>query len=116
VAKAADVNWQEYFLSIQSQCPWSIVAWTKGKIDIQSWTGKPVDLDVYRARIYVVKKLNKRRLKKLCARLDEGECEWLWSYPNWGPYATPVPVLIQQRRSELSRIRQNLNEVKTHRD
>jgi hypothetical protein len=116
VAKAADVDWGGYFLSIQKQCPWSTVAWAKGKIDIQPWQGRVLDLDVYRARVYVVKKLNKRRLKKLCAKLDEGECEWLWSYPGWGPYATAVPVLIQQRRSDLAKIRQQLNEVKTHRD
>jgi hypothetical protein len=102
------VDWGEYFYSIKAQCPWSHVAWAKGKIDIQPWTLGVQDLDVYRARVYLVKGLNKRRLKKLAKKLDHGVCEWLWSYPGYGPYATPVPVLIQQRRAELDAIRQTL--------
>ena len=105
MVKAAGVDWGSYFLSIQRQCPWSLIAWSKGKIDIQPWRGQELDLDVYRARVYLVKNLNRRRLKKLCKQLDQGSCEWLWSYPGYGPYATPVPVLIQQNRSELDYIR-----------
>jgi hypothetical protein len=38
------------------------------------------------------------------------ECEWLWSYPGYGDYATPVSVLIQQNRRELNQLRSNLNQ------
>jgi hypothetical protein len=31
--------------------------------------------------------------------------EWLFSYPGYGLYATPVPVLIQQNRQQLNQIR-----------
>jgi hypothetical protein len=110
VVKAADVDWGSYFLSIQKQCPWSIVAWSKGKIDIAQWSGKVLDLDVYRARVYVVKNINRRRLKKIAKLLDEGSCEWLWSYPGYGQFATPVPVLIQQNRQELTTIRSRLDQ------
>ena len=108
MVKAADVDWGKYFLSIQTQCPWSTIAWAKGKIDIAQWSGKVIDLDVYRARVYIVKNINKRKLKKLANRLDVGDSEWLWSYPGYGPYATPVPVLIQQNRAELNAIRKRL--------
>jgi hypothetical protein len=108
VVKAADVNWGEYFHSIQTQCPWSFIAWNKGKIDIQSWQGLTPALDVYRARVYTVKNINKRRLKKIAKKLDVGECEWLWSYPGYGPHATPVAVLIQQSRAQLNAIRKHL--------
>jgi hypothetical protein len=33
------------------------------------------------------------------------ECEWLFSYPGYGEWATPVPVLIQQNRAELNQLR-----------
>lgn len=36
------------------------------------------------------------------------ECEWLYSYPGYGDYATPVPVLIQQNRSTLTTIRDQM--------
>ena len=108
MVKAADVDWGKYFLSIQKECPWSIVAWTKGKIDIAQWSGKVLDLGDYRARVYVVKNINKRRLKKIAKLLDQGSCEWLWSYPGCGSFATPVPVLIQQNRQELNDIRKRL--------
>ena len=104
------VNWSEYFLSITKQCPWSTVAWAKGKIDIKSWQGSDCILSLgdFRARMYTVKNLNKRKLKKLCKQLDHGDCEWLWSYPGYGPYATPCAVLIQQSRQELNDIRKHL--------
>lgn len=84
------------------------MAWTKGKIDIAQWSGKVLDLGDYRARVYVVKNINKRRLKKIAKLLDQGSCEWLWSYPGCGSFATPVPVLIQQNRQELNDIRKRL--------
>jgi len=104
------VDWGSYFLSIQTECPWSLTAWAKGKIDIAQWSGKVVDLGDYRARVYTVKSLNKRKLKKLADKLDLGLCEWLWSYPGYGQFSTPVPVLIQQRRAELTMIRQRLQD------
>ena len=102
------VDWGKYFLSIQKECPWSIVAWTKGKIDIAQWSGKVLDLGLYRARVYTVKNINRRRLKKIAKLLDQGSCEWLWSYPGYGSFATPVPVLIQQDRQTLNDIRKRL--------
>lgn len=108
MVKAADVDWGEYFLSIQTQCPWSLTSWTKGLIEIKTWHGDLEELGEYRARVYVVKGHNKRRLKKLCDKLDHGEYEWLWSYPGYGPYATPVACLIQQRRSDLAYLRTKL--------
>lgn len=104
------VDWQKYFESIQRECPWSMIAWIKGKIDIKSWHGCDCILSLgdFRARMYTVKNLNKRQLKKLCKQLDHGDCEWLWSYPGYGPYATPRAVLIQQSRRELNDIRKHL--------
>jgi hypothetical protein len=107
--KAADVNWLEYFEGIQKQCPWSLVAWRQGEITVTKWQGTAQPLGTQQARMYVTPNLNQRRLKKLCKTLDHGEDEWLWSYPSYGPYATPVAVLIQQSRSRLRELREKLN-------
>lgn len=47
-------------------------------------------------------------LEALADQLDHGEDEWLFSYPGYGPWATPVPVLIQQNRLQLNQLRQQL--------
>ena len=101
------VNWDEYFLKIQEVCPWSMIAWHKGKVDIVK-SKQILPLGDYRARIYILD-LSKRRLKKLCKLRDQGECEWLWSHPEYGAYATPLPCLIQQSRRELTAIRSKNN-------
>lgn len=104
---AVVVNWADYFYKIRQQCPWSYAAWQRGQILVRR-LGQPQDLGEYQAIVYV-SKLNRRRLKKLCARLNtSADYEWLWSYPGYGPYATDVPVLIQQDRAELARIRLTL--------
>lgn len=107
--KAADVNWSAYFEGIQKQCPWSLAAWRQGEITVSKWTGTREPLGTQQARIYITKSLNQRRLKKLCKTLDHGEDEWLWSYPNYGRFATPVAVLIQQDRARLKNLRSKLS-------
>ena len=109
VVKAADVNWLAYFEGIQKQCPWSLAAWIKSEITVSKWQGKSQPLGTQQARIYVTPKLNQRRLKKLCKTLDHGSDEWLWSYPSYGRFATPVAVLIQQDRDRLKNIRSKLS-------
>lgn len=107
MAVAVAVNWSEYFYSIKQQCPWSYSAWQQGRILVRAW-GRPEPLGDYSAIVYICK-LNRRRLKKLCNKLNaDPDYEWLWSHPNYGPYATPIPVLIQQSRQELARIRASL--------
>lgn len=105
---AVAVNWEEYFYSIKKQCPWSWAAWQQGEILVRR-LGEPQDLGEYSAIVYV-SNLNRRRLKKLCAKLNTSkECEWLWSHPTYGPYATPLPCLIQQDRRVLDEIRAKIS-------
>lgn len=105
MVEVEDVNWSNYFLHIKAVCPWSWSAWNKGLIDICTWRGEWHDLGPYQARIYAID-LNRRRLKKLCSKLDTSiEYEWLWSEPRYGKYASPIPILIQQHRSQLEKIR-----------
>jgi hypothetical protein len=102
------VNWLEYFTSIKQQCPWSLAAWNKGEIDIVDWTGEVLPLAPYQARVYKVD-LPNEEVKKLAEQLDEGDCEWLYSFPGYGPFATPVKVLIQQDRATLARLRKSIS-------
>ena len=105
------VNWLEYFKSIRSECPWSYAAYIRGLIDIVDYTGVKLPLGPYQARMYIVHQSN-----SVVTALAEGfdytdtESEWLYSYPGYGEYATPVSVLIQQNRNELTRLRTQLDQ------
>ncbi len=98
------VNWLEYFTSIQKECPWSLAAYVKGEIDIVPWEGYALPLEGYQARMYTID-AEDHVVERLAQALDQGECEWLYSYPGYGPFATPVKVLIQQDRETLTRLR-----------
>jgi hypothetical protein len=102
-------SWGNYFYKIREQCPWSWRAWQQDLIEITPWTGLVEPLGQLQARVYTVD-LSVEELRQLADQLDEGDCEWLWSHPGAGPWATPVPVLIQQDRAELTRLRNKLKE------
>jgi hypothetical protein len=101
-----EVNWLAYFNHIKTVCPWSYAAYKKGEIKIKEWSGVSEDLGNYQAIVYVIPKINRRRLKKLCKKLDTSlKYEWLWSEPTNGVFASPVPILIQQDRRKLFELR-----------
>jgi hypothetical protein len=102
------VDWYQYFKSIQKQCPWSYASWIKGGIDIVEYRGHSIPLGTYDARIYVINAPDST-VEALAAGLDHGEDEWLFSYPGYGKFATPVSVLIQQNRARLEEIREKLD-------
>jgi hypothetical protein len=106
------VDWYAYFKSIREECPWSYAAYIKGLIHIENWsdsdTLKP--LGKYQARMYIVD-LPDNVVEAMAQELDcqDQECEWLFSYPGYGEFATPVKVLIQQHREQLNQLRSQLN-------
>jgi len=106
------VNWLEYFESIQKECPWSLRAYKAGAIDIDYWsrTDSIQPLGAFQARMYIVDYPDSI-VEAMAQELDcdDIECEWLFSYPGYGSYATPVKVLIQQNRKQLNDIRTKLN-------
>jgi hypothetical protein len=110
VVKAADVNWYAYFKAIRKECPWSFNAFVHGKIDIRPYEGRVLPLEDFEARVYIVHAPNET-VEALAAGLDYGEDEWLFSYPGYGPFATPVPVLIQQNRAKLKQLREQLDAI-----
>jgi hypothetical protein len=102
-------SWRDYFYKIREQCPWSWAAWQKSEIEIVPWTGEVIPLGNLQARVYTVN-LTNSELEQLADELDEGLCEWLYSHPDAGPWATPVSVLIQQDRETLTQLRNKLEE------
>ena len=104
------VNWYDYFKSIREECPWSYAAYLKGKIDIVEYEGVRLPLGDYSARMYLIRAPDST-VTAIANGLDydDQECEWLYSYPGYGDYATPVSVLIQQNRKELTNLRSQLS-------
>jgi hypothetical protein len=104
------VDWLEYFKSIREECPWSYAAYLKGKIDIKDYEGEKLPLGDYSARMYIITAPD-ATVTAIANGLDYGdkEYEWLYSYPGYGDYATPVSVIIQQWRAELDAIRTRLS-------
>jgi len=103
------VDWLEYFESIQKECPWSLRAYRLGKIDIVLYEGQTLPLGDFHARMYVISAPDAtvQALADMWDRSDP-DCEWLYSYPGYGEYATPVSVLIQQDRTTLKNLRTSL--------
>ena len=103
------VDWLEYFQSIKTQCPWSLKAYTEGKIDIVVYEGAKIPLGDFHARMYVVSAPD-ATVAAIADMWDRSDldCEWLYSYPGYGEFATPVSVLIQQDRTTLTNLRRQL--------
>ena len=106
------VNWLDYFKSIQQECPWSLRAYLQNKIEIVEWNtiSKILPLDSLDARMYIVD-LPDVIVEGMALELDtnDQESEWLFSYPGYGEFATPVKVLIQQNRKQLNDLRNRLS-------
>ena len=107
------VNWLEYFESIQQECPWSLRAYKQDLIDIVNWCDSATlePLGKFHARMYIVD-LPDNIVEAMATELDcdDQESEWLFSYPGYGEFATPVKVLIQQNRKQLNDLRTRLSE------
>ena len=103
------VDWANYFKSIRAECPWSYRAYQQGLIDIVDYRGEVLPLGRYEARIYVIN-AQETTIEAICAGLNYGQDEWLFSYPGYGPYAAPVGILIQQDRTRLNELRSKLEQ------
>lgn len=110
VANHQSVDWLKYFESIQLECPWSLRAWNQGLIDIVKYQGEKIPLGDFHARMYVISAPDSTvaAVADMWNRLDR-DCEWLYSYPGYGEFATPVSVLIQQDRRTLNQLREKLD-------
>ena len=108
MAEANRTYWGQYFARIRKRCPWSYAAWQRGGIEIVPWLGVVLALPPFEARIYRV--ADGATAERLAAELDEEDSEytWLFSHADYGPDATPEPVLIQQDRAVLEALREQI--------
>lgn len=118
MVKDQEVNWLDYFKSIQTVCPWSLQSYTAGRLlilpynprtiaenditwnddicDAVMYTDAPKDIDRLDAE---VEDLN---------QIEESDCIYFWSHPEHtkgGGFQTPIPVIIQQSKNNLEQIR-----------
>lgn len=103
-------DWSAYFDSIRTECPWSWRAWQQGAIDIVTYEGVSQPLGHYQARMYVVSAPDATvtALADMFNNMHTQD-EWLWSFPGYGAWATPVSVLIQQDRAVLTKLRDQID-------
>jgi|TARA_R100000030_G_C3238044_1_gene119957 hypothetical protein len=113
-----EVDWLQYFHSIKNVCPWSYESYTQGttkitqfdsnilKLNEQNWRNLPWEVIVYQ----LGDDLTLDAIDEFVAIRNESQekCEYLWSHPSFtkgGKNQTPVPVIIQQDREQLLRLR-----------
>ena len=114
-ANHQSVDWYSYFKSIRQECPWAYTAYLNDGIDIVEYRGSVIPLGEYQARVYVIN-APEETVEAICAGLNHGRDEWLFSYPGYGPFAAPVSILIQQDRARLKELREQLNASETSKD
>ncbi len=113
-----EVDWLQYFHSIKHVCPWSYESYTNGttkiiqfdsdilKLNEQNWRNLPWEVIVYQ----LGDDLTLDAIDEFVAIRNESQekCEYLWSHPSFtkgGKNQTPVPVIIQQDRENLLKLR-----------
>lgn len=122
-----EVNWLEYYKGIRSVCPWSYRSYVMGGIITIPYNGSTFDtyatsFEVCESRegvktdcfVYVCDNKSPEWLETKVQELQSvdkyKESEWLYSTPDDDDEgnATPVPVIIQQRKAQLQQLREQV--------
>ena len=127
MAKRKEVNWLAHYESIRGVCPWAYRAFVSGKIITIPYTDSTFKTfanafdnckdDYGVATDCFVFVCEGKSVEWLSAKVDEMDAlyptqEWLYSSPDDDSGdATPVPVLIQQRREQLQSLRDKIGYV-----
>ena len=118
--KSKDVNWNNYYSNIRDVCPWSAYAYMEGKLfhtQFKSW-----NLAVQNESMMVPMKLWAIAYLDCPFSVDEMDAwveqrnkeqtliQYYFSHPEHDPNgrASPVPMLIQQRRDILDMARKGV--------
>lgn len=114
VKEAAEVDWQAYYASIKSVCPWSYKAYMQDRILVWDWAPTQANTVIsifnhsnYEALVFTFDTVDSKWLEQYCdnRNLTDERNEWLWSHPEHGGDSTPVPCLICQPRTRLEDLR-----------
>lgn len=126
---ANSVNWLEYYKGIANVCPWSYKSFIMGKIITIPYTDNTFmtfascfrnckDRDEVYTDCFVYTCVGKsvRWLESMVDEMNEEypDSEWLYSSPdddNGSDTCTPIPVLIQQRKTQLEELRNKYYET-----
>lgn len=109
-----DRDWQQYYQSIKSVCPWAYKAYMNDKILLLDYDPKVLDTFIsafkhsnYEAMVVTCEGKSSKWLEQTCDAQNElkGDLEWLWSHPEHKYNSTPVPCIILQDRSVLTDLR-----------
>lgn len=122
-----EVDWLEYYKGIRSVCPWSYRSYIMGGIITIPYSSGNFDtyasaFSVCKSRegvqtdcfVYVCEDKSPQWLEAKVQELQSvdkyKESEWLYSTPDDDDEgnATPVPVIIQQRKAQLSKLREQV--------
>lgn len=123
-ARRKEVNWLAHYERIRSVCPWSYRAFVSGKIITIPYSDTTfktfacvfdgckddngVETDCF---VYVC---TDKSVEWLSAKVEEMDAlypsqEWLYSTPDDDDgNAAPVPILIQQRKAQLTELRNKI--------
>ena len=121
--KEDNIDWQGYYASIKSVCPWSYKAFMNDNILVieygantfKTWsclfTGTK-----YEAFVFKMPQITAEELHTLCDHYNETlgdkyKSEFLWSHNEEGGDSTPVPVIIQQDKAQLETLRESMGYV-----
>jgi len=122
-----EVNWDQYFQSIRSVCPWSLQSFRQGRIDFVpfSWEGiqardiswKKLTQPNFDAVVYqTLQNTSIEELDHICELMERSKyCIYFWSHPDYtkGDHnQAPVPIIIQQDRTQLTKARSGLKKHK----
>jgi hypothetical protein len=119
MAKINDIDWAKYFESIQKVCPWSLESFEKGRIDFVPYTWEGLNArDVswprltqreFDAVVYLMAPDDPMELDLICEQMESSPyCVYFWSHPDYtkgGFNQTPIPIIIQQDRMNLLKVR-----------
>lgn len=109
--------WLHYFLSIKDVCPWSYESYMQGRTKITNFDADIIKLNEQNwnvveqdAFVYIANDMSIDELDEFCENRNskQEKCEYLWSHPKYtkgGNRQTFRPVVIQQDREQLEKLR-----------
>jgi len=117
--KDPEVNWDQYFQSIAKVCPWSLESYNQGRIDFVPYTWSGLNArDVswprltraeFDAVVYLAAPDDPMELDLICEQMESSpHCIYFWSHPDYtkgGYNQSPEPIIIQQDRPNLLKVR-----------
>lgn len=123
--KSLEVNWLDYFRSIQSVCPWSLDSYLQGRIDFRPYNWQAMNYaekywqseyaGILDAIVYQHAPNDTDILDDIVELMNNHtNCVYFWSHPGYtkgGRNQTLVPVIIQQDRENLEWARSTLKKT-----